>query len=106
MANNATAISGLSACTSPAATDFIMISSNTAANVQSMYVTANTLLNNTAANVATNIMTCNNIVVTGNSTPANNTDVGTRVTGSIWADGTYLYYYNGTEIKRATLSTF
>lgn len=106
MANNASKISELNAQTAPASTDYLVLVSNTSGNAATMHVTVNNFLNNAAANMATNIMTCNNVVVTGNSTPANNTDAGTRVAGSIWADGTYMYFYDGAEIKRITLTTF
>ena len=106
MANNATAISGLVACTATTSTDFIMISSNTAGNVQSLYVTANTLLNNTSSNVSSNVISGATIVVTGNSVPANNVDNDSRPNNSIWADDNYIYVWNGTVIKRAALSTF
>ena len=106
MANNATKISGLNAQTAPVADDVFVIVSNTAGNAVTMKVSANTLLNNTAANIATNVMSANTIAVSGNSTPANNSDAGTRPAHSIWADGTYMYYYDGATIKRMTLDTF
>jgi hypothetical protein len=106
LANNSIKISALNAQTAPASTDYFVVVSNTSGNAETMYVTANNLLNNTAANIATNILTCNNIVVTGNSAPANNTDSGTRVAGSIWGDGNYLYFFDGAQIKRITLNTF
>lgn len=106
MANNATKISALNACTAPESTIFIPVVSDTAGNATTMYVTANVLLNNTAANVTSNVVTGTTLVATGNSTPANNIDNSSRPNNSIWADGNFIYVWDGTEIKRAALSTF
>lgn len=99
-------VTALSAQTAPVAADELMIVSNTAGNAVSMRVDLGVLYANAAANVSVNVATTATLVVSGNSTPANNTDNDSRPAGSIWADGTYMYYYDGTEIKRLTLSTF
>jgi len=104
MANSAIRIANLSSCSSPAATDSFAIESAGDANVQQLSISV--LLGNSAANITTQVATSNTLVVSGNSTPANNADNDSRPAGSIWADGTYIYYYDGTEIKRVTLNTF
>jgi len=106
MANNALAISDLPACTTPVITDKLVLSGNSDAN--GFYLTLEKMFSNTAnLNITSNVHSVAILNVSGNSTPANNTDIPTGTTnGGIWADGTYLYYYNGTEIKRLTLSTF
>lgn len=106
IANNAIKISALTACTNPQSTDLLVLVSNTAGNATSLSITANNLLGNTAANVTSNVVSATTLVITGNSTPANNIDNDSRATGSIWADGTYIYYWNGTVISKATLAVF
>ena len=106
MPNNSVKITALSAQTAPVAADEMVIVSNTSGNAVTMKVDLGVLYANAASNVSVNVATTATLVVSGNSTPANNTDNDSRPTGSIWADGTYIYYWNGTEIKRATLSTF
>ena len=101
MANNAIYVGSLTPCTNPQGSDRLVIVSNTNANVQN--VTISNFLSNTS-NVVQTVEVLN---ITENSTPANNTDIPTGVvSGGLWSDGTYLYYYNGTEIKRVTLNTF
>jgi hypothetical protein len=106
MANGAIAISALNACTTPAATDALVLASNTAGNTVTMQVSVNNVFNNAAANLTVNVVTGSTLVVTGNSTPANNTDNDSRANGAIWADGSFVYYWDGTTITRATLSAF
>lgn len=106
MANNAVKISDLAACTNPQSTDLLVLSSNVSGNTISLSVSTNNLFNNTSANLSINVATTATLVVTGNGTPANNTDNDSRANGAIWSDGNYIYYWNGTEIKRAALSTF
>lgn len=106
MANNAKAITALNACTAPISTDYVVVVSNTTGNAETMYATTNTLFNNTSANMSINVVTSATLVITGNSTPANNTDNSNRPNNAIWADGDFIYVWNGTEIKRAALSTF
>jgi hypothetical protein len=79
----------------------LVIISNTNANVQ------NVSLTDFHANSTDTDLVVRTISVSTNNTPANNTDIPTGVvSGGLWSDGTYLYYYNGTEIKRVTLNTF
>ncbi len=106
MANNATKISALNACTTPVAADVVVMSANVAGNAVSYQVTFNNFFANAAANVSVNVATSATMAVTGNSTPANNTDNSDRPNNAIWADDNYIYVWNGTEIKRAALSTF
>lgn len=102
MANTAKAISELQACTNPQLTDYLLISSNTAGNVQSKLVQVDHLMSNTSANV----VSCAVLKITQNTAPSNNTTPPVNVNNSIWSDGDYIYYYNGTTIKRAALSDF
>jgi len=106
MANNATKIANLVACSTPAATDLLALVSNVAGNAWTQSVTANVLFHNTAANVSMNVATFATITITGNSTPSTNTDNASRANGSIWSDGAYIYHWNGTRVTRATLATF
>jgi hypothetical protein len=65
-------------------------------------VTTDNLFNNSSVNI-----TVTYVNVSGNATPANNADVPAGIAnGGMWGDGTYIYYYNGTEIKRIALTTF
>jgi hypothetical protein len=106
LANNAVKTTDFVACTTPTSSDLIILVQNTAGNATTVSCTTNVFFNNTAANVSMNVATFATLAVTSNTTPANNTDTASRPTGSIWADGTYIYFYNGTEIKRSALSTF
>jgi len=106
LANNAKTITQLNACTAPQSTDFVVIVSNTSGEAETMYATTNNLFNNASANVTVNVVTGATLVITGNSTPANNTDNSNRPNNAIWTDGDFIYMWNGTEIKRAALSTF
>lgn len=101
MANNAIYVGSLTDCTNPQPADKLVIVSDTNANVQ------NVSLTDFYSNSSNIVQTVEVLNITGNSTPANNTDIPTGVLdGGLWSDGTYIYYYNGTEIKRVTLNTF
>ena len=102
MANTAKAISELTACTNPQLTDYLLISSNTGGNTQSRLVTVDHIFSNSSANV----VSCAVLKITENTTPSDNTTPPRAVNNSIWSDGDYIYYYNGTTIKRAALSDF
>ena len=106
MANNSVKISAQNACTAPEANSFLVLVGNTAGTNTSYKVTLNNLYINAAANLSINVGTTKTIVVTGNTTPANNTDNSSRPAGSIWSDGSYIYYYDGAAIKRTALSSF
>ena len=103
MANTAGSITDLNACTSPDGTDQFLLSSNVSGNAVSMKISANTLLSNTA-NVS---VLCTVLTISTNAAPASNTSppAGTP-NNSIWSDGSYLYYWNGTKITRAVLNDF
>lgn len=49
-----------------------------------------------------------NLVISGNSTPANSTAFANVVQGQFWSDGNYLYYAtaNGVTKRLGTLATF
>jgi hypothetical protein len=97
MANNVQSVANLNPCTAPTSADSLLMSSNVSGNAVSMRVSVPDILSNSSIAVGS----------TMNTTPSNSTTVPTGVkTGSIWSDGTYIYYYNGTEIKRVELSTF
>jgi len=102
MPNNAISISDLNACTAPASTDLLVLASNVAGNAETLNVVVDDLFNNSSVNSASFA----SIAITSNTTPANNTDNAGRPAHSIWSDGTYVYSYDGTEIKRLTLTTF
>lgn len=107
MATNEKTITELVACTNPQATDVFILSSNVAGNTLSLKVTSNDMFNNTSVNLTTNVATANIMVITGNTTPANNTDIPTgAANGAIWSDGSYVYVNVSGEIKRVALSTF
>jgi hypothetical protein len=107
MATNDKRISNTSACNVVAPSDLFWMSANVAGNATSYSVNTTILFSNSQANLTTNIATANIMVITGNATPANNADLPTgAANGALWSDGSYIYYYNGTEIKRVALSTF
>ena len=106
MANNAIKISELNACSAPAATDRLVLVSNVAGQATSLSVSIDVALGNSAANVTSNVVTGATVVITDDSTPSNNTDNGGRANGAIWADGNFIYYWDGTAITRSTLSSF
>ncbi len=101
MANNAVKISAHASCTAPSSTDAMVLASNTAGNTQTLQVSVNDILSNSDVNAE-----FVSVAVTSNTTPANNSDNSSRPAHSFWADGDYIYYYDGTEIKRAALTTF
>lgn len=106
MANNATKISELNACTTPEANAVLAVVGNTASNNTTFKVEVDKLFSNAAANASFQVLTALTFVCTGN-TPANSSDAnGHVVNNSIWSDGDYVYVLSGGTVKRAALSTF
>ena len=53
-----------------------------------------------------NYVTANNLVLKKTTTPANTTDVP-GVVGSLWSDGSYIYYQaNTTNVRRVAIATW
>lgn len=90
-------------------TNAIPSNTNFLANVTSAGVlTANVLTatGNVTFNTGNTYLTANNLVLKKSTTPANTTDVP-GVVGSLWSDGSYLYYQsNTTNVRRVAISTW
>lgn len=100
MANTANVITNMPACTSPQSTDVILGANST--NTVQMSV------GNLMGNGSINVISCNTLVLIEATTPVSNTapPANANTAKSFWCDGNYIYYYNGTTIKRAALSDF
>ena len=103
MANTAKPISAFAACTAPALTDIVLGVSNVSGNAVTVQITVDSLMSNSAANVISGRI----VSLSENTTPANSSDLSAGiVANSLWSDGDYVYFYNGTTIKRAALTSF
>lgn len=112
MANNSKTFAEYTPCTSPIAADILVITSNVSGNAVTMQLSVENLLTNSTqavetSNVTANVVSTPALLVTTNITPANSADLQPGIyTNSIWADANYIYHYDGTNIKRAALTTF
>lgn len=104
MANTAKVMTDYSACTAPALTDIVLGTSNLSGNAVTVKISIDNLYSNSAAN----LISCKIVSISESSTPANSADVpaGANTPNSLWSDGDYIYYYDGTSITRAALSSF
>ena len=112
MANNSKTFAQYTPCTAPVAADILVITSNVSGNAVTMQLSVKNLLSNSSqdissTNVTSNIVSTQILVINETRTPANSADLAANtLQNSIWSDGNYIYYYNGTDIKRAALTTF
>ena len=103
MANTAKPITAFAACSAPSLTDVILGVSNVSGNAVTVQITIDDLMSNSAANVISGRI----ITLSETTTPANSTDLSAGIVqNSLWSDGDYVYYYDGTAIKRAALTSF
>lgn len=109
MADRSKKITELTAATSVAANDLILIvDKHSSATATTKSANVSVLFGNVAANVTlsnTAVLSTNNMVLRDNSTPANSTiTVGQ---GKIWADASYIYVATANNtVKRVALSSF
>lgn len=108
MADRAKKISELTALTSPAAEDLLVIVDAPTTNAVTKSVTVGNLFGNCSANLTLSnaaILNANTVVVRNKQTPANST--ATFTGGTIFFDENYLYIaVSNNTIKRVALSSF
>ena len=112
MANNSKTFAEYTPCTQPVAADILVITSNVSGNAVTMQLSVENLLSNSTQDITTdtlnaNVVNTTSISVSTNVTPANSTDLRPGIIANmLWSDGNFVYYYDGTSITRAALTTF